>query len=88
MAYGLTEEQFLNLQPYELEVYRDIYNKLERRKDYRTAQICYILAEINKPKGKKSYTIEDFMPQYKKTKKDLVKEVKKFGLILRQYYGS
>jgi hypothetical protein len=36
----------------------------EERKDYRTAQISWLLAEINRDHGKRSrpFEIEDFMP--------------------------
>lgn len=71
----------------EWDSFKYIHEKLERKTDYRYAQICYILAEVNRGNKGKPYKIEDFMPQYKTHKKDLIAEVMKFKGMLSTWYG-
>lgn len=87
IKWGLSKEEFLNLTYEELDAFHYIHNHLERRQDYRFAQICYILAEVNRGKKGKAYKIEDFMPRESKHKKDLMSDVMKFAGLLKTYYG-
>lgn len=59
MARSLTAKQLL-----EWEAYEDLEPFGELRQDYRIASIVTMLANINRGKGKKAYTLEDFVVKF------------------------
>ena len=83
MCYGLNKEEFLELTVDEVRAYEDAYLQMEKKRDSRTAQICWILAEINRDKGRRPYKITDFMPRYRKSKRELLEQVEKFKQYLK-----
>ena len=54
----------------------DAYKQNQKMDDYRTARICYLIAEVNRnPKARpRAYKVDDFMPQEKKKKEEQTPE--------------
>ena len=77
----MTEEEFDRANPRELKAYAKVYEAVQRRMDYRSAQIVAILAEINRDTKKRSipFSAEDFMPRVKQEKEQVLAKCKKFG---------
>jgi hypothetical protein len=79
-----------------MRAYAKIYREKVRREDYRSAQICWLHAEMNRDKKKrpKQYQIEDFLldPPEKKepTKKSLEDKMNTFVMFMEQVraYGN
>ena len=59
MLRSLTAKQFMEWEEYaRLEPFNEL------RADYRTASIVQMLANVNRPKGHKAYTLQDFLLHY------------------------
>ena len=74
-----------------MKAYQKVYRNKLRRDDYRSAQICWMEAEMNRDKKKRSrpYKIEDFLldPDDKtktRNQKDFNKKVISWKLYLEQ----
>lgn len=59
---NLSEDGFWSLTLKELSALADRHKANEQWLNYRSAQICYVLANIWRGKNSKIYKLEDFMP--------------------------
>lgn len=63
----LSEEAFWGLTLAQFNALAEQHAEVERRKDYRAALICSVIAEVNRDRKRriKAYSPSDFMPQEK-----------------------
>jgi len=87
----LTEADFWNSTLAQIAALSKRYREQEERLDFRTGQICAILANIYRDHKRKSkpFTPQDFMPQYatipkKQTSEEMLATVK----IINQAFGG
>lgn len=75
---GLTEIDFWELTPGQLDLLAKRHNSVEsarnERADYRSALICSVIANVNRGKGQKPFKVQDFMPQESGPKKNQTPE--------------
>jgi hypothetical protein len=84
---GLSDEEFWNLTPIQLNALLHRFLEAQKRLDGRTALICAVLANIYRdPKKHEPFTIEDFMPGEKKPKKqtpeEMLEKIKAWNVML------
>ena len=80
----MTSAQFLEWARYaELEPFDEV------RADLRSAIIATVIANVNRGKAQKAYTVDDFMPNYegKTAKKQTWQEMKAMGLMFAELYS-
>jgi len=73
---GLTTEQFWGCTLKEFEKKIEAFKALEKKQDFRTAQICAIIANVNRDSKKKRrpYQPKDFMPKEKEKRQQTWQE--------------
>jgi len=90
----LSEEEFWELTPAQYDILAKRHFKTLRttneQSDFRAAQICCILANINRDPKKKPtpYKVQDFMPKYKSVKKQTPEQQFELVKVLNAAFGG
>lgn len=65
------------------------YLEDQERRDYRSAMICTILANVYRKKGARAFNEQDFMPKYpKQKKKQTAEEMLETVKLLNKAFGG
>ena len=82
---GLTLKEFWETDTAFLKKLQDAYIEREKKEDQRFAMLAMVIANANRnPKTKKSaYKIEDFMPKYRSSAKDMEAKVRAFSTLVK-----
>ena len=88
--WGLSREEFWSLDGDQIKAFLKVHKNKRIREDYRSAQICWILAEINRDKKQRArpFKVDEFIIEPKEEKKQKGqssdRKMQEFSLYLEQ----